>query len=233
MGAKESSSTGQRAEEQRWCPSSCIEFIESCFSNSPNESLTNESEYHISRVLDLESADIEVDVYASNMRKSWRPTSGWEDSTKGGLRVVRNNNTSVYRLQVLVRDPPDQISTFSIPKLRGYKLQKITGDNSQSVVIYDPENRKMVAPPFRDYIEKIHPDLVKIVCFDILRDTIRAYVCAAGKWDRVVDGEVHLFPFVFREHLNNPDGLVKSLESVGIDTNSFRINILNSLWVNP
>ena len=61
----------------------------------------------------------------------------------------------------------------------------------------------------------------------------KAYVCAAGKWDSVVDGEAHLFPFVFREHLNNPDGLVKSLESVGIDTTSFRINILNSLWVNP
>ena len=45
--------------------------------------------------------------------------------------------------------------------------------------------------------------------------------------------EKHLFPFIFREHLNNPDGLVKSLESVGIDTTSFRINILNSLWVNP
>ena len=152
---------------------------------------------------------------------------------EGGLKVVRNNNTSVYRLQVLVRDPPQQASAFSFPKLRGYKLQKITGNKTQSVVIYDPENRKMVAPPFRNYIEKIHPNLVSSVCLDILRDTIRAYVCAAGKWDSVVDGEAHLFPFVFREHLNNPDGLVKSLESVGIDTTSFRINILNSLWVNP
>ena len=227
-----------RYPDARMYPKEPVEFIESCFSNSPNESLIKESEYHTSRLLDLESADIEIDVYVSRMQQEWRRARGWENNIKGGLKVVRNNSTSVYRLEVLVRDPPKQTSDYSTPKLRGYKLHKITKiegkkDNIQSVVIYDPENRKKIAPPFRDYIEKIHPNLVKFVCFDILRDTIRAYVCAAGKWDRVVDRETHLFPFIFREHLNNSDGLFESLESVGINTTQFRINILNSLWVNP
>ena len=121
--------------DARMYPKNPIEFIESCFSNSPNESLINESDYYINRPLDLESPEIEVNVYVINLKKPWRRTSGWQNGKEGGLKVERNNNTSVYRLQVIVRDPPQQASAFSFPKLRGYKLQKITGNKTQSVVI--------------------------------------------------------------------------------------------------
>jgi len=40
-------------------------------------------------------------------------------------------------------------------------------------------------------------------------------------------------PFIFREHLDNPDGLIKSIENEGINPDMLRVNILESLWVTP
>jgi len=213
-------------------PQNPIELIEACFVN-PQLFDNGKWTDFTSRWLDLESADIVVNVYASSMRQQWNGQPGWKNNVRGGLRVVRGKNSVTYRLEQLYRDPPSQTSQFSPPKLRAFRLHRITDSASDAVVIYHPDNPKIVAPPFRDYIDRSHSNLVSRAGFDLLRDVIRAYICAAKKWDNVRKPKEHLLPFIFREHLDNPDGLIKSIENEGINPDMLRVNILESLWVTP
>jgi len=202
-------------------PNNPIDLLNACFSD-PNifDDDDNWNDWG-KRYLNIQYNNIKMPFSksASNyFRRNYQEINGWEKDIFSALKVPFSNSNGssqeqFFVIQLLYRSPPNQSNIpGSEPFLRAFRLQRIINGETDSVIIFDHDNPRVKLPPYRKYLDSMHDDKLKMYRFDILRDIIRAYICAGNRLDSVYKFENSLINYSFRSHLYSPDGLTNCIE---------------------
>ena len=217
-------------------PAQPNELILSCFDDS---SFFDEKEWQAAEswFLDISSDIIDIDVYAPTLRRDFTGRNeGWTKSGSDPDAILQIGDW-MFLLEMLVVPPPDNIDPIQgkPPFRRAFRLHRKSfpgGKDHVKVLLLHPEDPDIVAPPFRDYASKQHPNNRYLLRTGLLRDVIRAFLASASKIHSVRNADAHLLNYAWRTQLG-PGGLVGSIgEKYPVLSKNLEAIIRSDLWIN-
>ena len=227
----------QTFPDLQFYPKNPVDLLDACFEDPSSFDKSGWSNSQ-SIWLDLECDNFEINVFSKDLRME-SYGDGWSSKIDRALSVDDSKGRRLFSIEMLIRPQPQNIDPDNQrPFRKAFRLKRTClEDNNQvtssdSVILFHPEFKDLVAPPFREYVNNLHPKSLQMTDrFDLLRDVMRAFLASADRINDVKNIEKRLIGYQWRRMFDE-DGLIEVLRghcpSSGLELEE---KIRSGLWI--